>query len=187
MKKQRIAIFAYSWTSSKAMKLDSYLDRFVSEMSKLGFDVDVYIANHFTSHAGVLGIRGEIDIDRFNRYLGSNDYKMVLSFNNALVTKKTRGSINCPIISLVVDDFNHLFNHDLSGIYDQFSLVDKIMFSSFAHMDRLLENNELVKGKVYFYPTATSVNNVKTVEDVFKNERFNISWVASQGFRTRTS
>ena len=179
MKKPRIAIFAYSWTLSNHEQLDGYLDRFVSQMSGFGFDIDVYFANHFTSHAGILGIGNDVDIEKLNKFFKSNDYKMVLSFNNALVSEKIRGSISCPIISLIVDDFNHLFNHDLSGIYDQFSLVDKVMFSSYAHIDRLLANNELVKGKVHFYPTATSADNSNAGINNSNNVRFNISWVAS--------
>lgn len=164
----KIAIFAYSWANSKQPKLDGYLNQFALTFGKLGIDVDIFLANQYVDRGGILGTNKHIDFRKLTARLRSKKYDLILSINNALLTEKIGSLLDQPVVSLVVDDFNHLFNHDHTGPYDQFIYADKILFSSHEHLKRLEQNNPHVIGNALFFPTATSTDNSQLKPAVFK-------------------
>jgi len=174
---ENIAIFAYSW-SNNYIKLDNYINQFVLNFQKIGYNIDVYIANQYVECDGIFGLNKNINIKKLNENIKSKKYKFVLSINNALLTCKLDSLRGQPVVDLIVDDFNHLFNHDSTGLYDQFIYADKILFSSHLHIKQLKLNNLGVVGRIYFAPTATSVTN-KTLVHPPLPKKYNISWIAS--------
>ena len=176
--RENIAIFAYAWTSTPNVKLDNYLNEFASTFSDLGFYVDIYIANQYVESDGIVGFGQSFNLNKLNEKLKKKKYKFILSINNALLTKKLDSLRLQPVIGLIVDDFNHLFNHDKTGLYDQFEYADITLFSSYSHIKKLESNNSSVAGRLRFYPTATSVPIYSERRDLLPKIH-NISWVAS--------
>lgn len=173
-----IAIFAYSWAHPKQPRLDGYLNQFALTFGRLGIDVDVFLANQYVGKNGISGTNKYINFSKLDTRLRSKKYDLILSVNNALLTSKISSLRNQPVVSLIVDDFNHLFNHDQTGPYDQFTYADKILFSSHEHLKKLEQHNKNVSGRAIFLPTATSVENTKLKLPV-SQKKYNISWVAS--------
>lgn len=173
-----IAIFAYNWSNPPYSKLDIYLDEFVKNFSKLGLGVDVYIANEYVKSGGLFGISSRVNVRKLDKYIASRNYKFIISVNNALLTKRIKSIKNQKVISLIVDDFNHLFNHDCSGLYDQFQYANDIVFSSFSHIEQLKLHNSNLHGSIHFLATATSpsTNSSKSYGQLKKH---NISIVAN--------
>lgn len=178
MLREKIAIFAYSWSTEPHVKLDIYLNEFVRTFSSIGFDVDVYVANQYVERDGIVGFSKIYNLQKLNNKIKLNKYKFILSINNALLTRRLDALRLQPVISLIVDDFNHLFNHDMTGLYDQFSFADIILFSSYLHIKKLKSNNLSVADRLRFYPTATSVS-VSSKNYEFIPKVHNITWVAS--------
>lgn len=176
--RENMAIFAYSWSNHPYARLDIYLNQFAITFSKLGFNVDVYLANQYVERDGIYGLSKDVDIKKMNESIKSKKYKFILSINNALLTVRLEALRDSPVVSLIVDDFNHLFNHDCTGIYDQFVCADKILFSSYSHIKELEFNNSKLIGRVQFLPTATSVSN-NALERSPPRKKYNISWIAS--------
>jgi hypothetical protein len=176
--RENIAVFAYSWSNPPYSKLDIYLNQFIINFQRLGFGVDVYIANQYVEHSGIHGMSKNIDINKLNESIKSKKYKLILSINNALLTGKLGALHDQPVVDLIVDDFNHLFNHDQTGLYDQFIYADKVLLSSYSHIRQLEYNNESVIGRVHFLPTATSVSK-NSLKRSFSPKKHNISWIAS--------
>lgn len=176
--REKIAIFAYSWSNAPYVKLDIYLNEFVTTFSSLGFDVDVYVANQYVECDGILGFSGNVNLHKINEKIQNKKYKFILSINNALLTRSLDSLRLQPVIGLIVDDFNHLFNHDKTGLYDQFSYADIILFSSYSHIKKLESNNLSVADRLRFYPTATTVP-VSSKNCDFLPKVHNITWVAS--------
>lgn len=180
VKERKIALFAYCWDRSAPPRLDPYLSNFAENLSRLGFEIHVYFANDYTAIGGIDGLNTSIDFSALSKHINANKYDMALSINNALLTEKLIQFVDFKIISLIVDDFNHLFNHDGKGKYDSFELADYVLFSSYAHIDKLVTHKPNLKDNVKFYPTATKI---KGTNDRSANENseflHEISWVAS--------
>lgn len=173
-----IAIFAYNWSNPPYSKLDIYLDEFVKNFAELGFGVDVYIANEYVKSAGLFGISSKINVHKLDKRIASRNYKFILSVNNALLTREIKALKKQKVISLVVDDFNHLFNHDCAGLYDQFQYADEIVFSSNSHKKRLELNKGNLDVPIHFFPTATSLH-TKPPTECTPPKKHNISLVAN--------
>ena len=176
---RQIALFAGLVNYGNSRRLDHYIGEIANNFALLGFDVDIYAANDYTRNGENYGLNKNINFFKLNRKITSKNYAMLLSINNALMTERLDCLSKIPVIDLLVDDFNHLFKHDNCSIYEQFNIAKYILFSSHSHINRLEKNNLTIKGRVYFYPTATTSVFNRSTEQLNLLKKYNISWIAT--------
>lgn len=174
----RIALFAGLVNYENGRRLDHYIGEMANHFALLGFGVDIYAANEYTRNGENYGLSKNINFTKLDTEINSKNYVMLLSINNALMTERLECLSKTPVIDLLVDDFNHLYKHDECSIYEQFNLAKFIVFSSHSHINRLEKNNPTIKGRVHFYPTATSVFN-RSTEQLNLPKKYNIAWIAT--------
>jgi hypothetical protein len=175
---KRIALFAGLVNYGNSRRLDHYLSEIARHFALLGFGVDIYAANEYTRNGGNYGLSKNINFVKLDKLINSKNYVLLLSINNALMTERLECLSKIPLIDLVVDDFNHLFKHDQCSIYEQFNLAKYIIFSSYSHINRLKKNNPILKGRIHFYPTATSAFN-RSTDQLNLPKKYNIAWIAT--------
>ena len=172
----KIALLGYSWTWC-ADKIDPFMEEMVKGFTQLGIDVDVYIGNEFTEDRGINGISKGINLDNLTNHIRNQKYDLAVSFNNSMLSRKFIDFFDCKIVSWIVDDFNHTFQHDNLGLFDAFKFNTQIIISSTELQERLEYEIAGVSKRLNFLPTATQVTDSETGN--FNHETYNISWVAS--------
>jgi len=174
----RIALFVGLANHDSGKKLDHYFSAMADNFAAIGFGVDIYAGHEYTRNASMYGLNENIDFSKLNTEINSKNYRMVLSVNNALLTKRLQCLSGISVVDLIVDDFNHLFKLDQCSIYEQFNVAKHIIFSSHSHINQLKINNTTIEDRVKFIPTATSV--FKRLPEHLKSpKKYNIAWIAS--------
>lgn len=154
--KQKMAIMAYSWAYERTGSPDHYISSVVKAFAGLGYEVDVFIANTFTKDGGIAEFRTDFDEQKLIEFMRQRNYSVVLSFNNAMLTARTLVALGDKVGVWLVDELNHLFDHDALGylnLYRNHPL--KIFVSSKDIYSKLNSEIQSAQSKLFFIPTAT--------------------------------
>jgi len=172
----KLALLGYSWTWCSNKKIDPFMEEIVQSFAKLGVDVDIYIGNHFTKDGGIHGISPAVNINKFTKYIQEQKYDLAVSFNNSLISKKFIEAFGCKVVSWIVDDFLHLFNHDGGDKFTTFRQKFEVMLISSEMQDKILEAIPESSSRLHFFPPATTILSENERRIAFK---YPISWIAS--------
>jgi hypothetical protein len=176
-KKIKLALLAYAWNPNGT--LDAYISSFLETFLNLGIDVDVFLANRITQDLGIYGVGKNYDIKKFGDLAHSRKYDLALSFNNALLYSELKSQVSFPIITWIVDDFPHIFQHEgTEKIYEPFQACSTIIVSSTDTESRARKILPELGERIRFIPTATQVATDLLTRPHFE-KKHNITLVAS--------
>ena len=174
IKQPTLIFFGYSWTLGH--QLDAYQSNLVDAFVKRGFSVHVILSNYLADNVNY-GIRADVSQEKIISYIRDCGADLVLSMNHGAMTKNIQSSINCPIISWIVDDIPHIFFPDGSdNLEAMFDGKVKVIISSTELHDQFLRRIPSLKGRLFLLPAATNIEAFKGFENV---KRHNISFVGS--------
>ena len=189
----KIAVFGFSW--HKDRRPDPFMERVVDTFLEFGIDVDFFIGNSFTNGGGIDGLSPKLDCNLLRDFLENQNYELILSFNNALITEKTISPIKTKVVSWIIDDFNHLFRHDtdeavlrqlklLNGerkddLFKTFRLGTKVIISSHHLQKRLIDAVPEIKARLHLLPTVTQVQEKSKRPVVVNGEIYPIAFIGS--------
>jgi len=115
----KIAFFGYAWGAGR---IDGYMQEVVDTYVGLGFDVDVFLGNHFSADGIVTGFKAGADLRRLAAYIRDQAYVAAVSFNNSLLLPQIVEALEGRVVSVIVDGFNHVFRYDPQDRYAGFRL-----------------------------------------------------------------
>ncbi len=172
----KLAFFGFTWNINH--KLDAYTAEIVSSFSKLGFDVDIYNGSKFTSQHGIYGFKDTLSLNKLADVIAENNYDVAVSFNNCLLLPEIIKSVNGNLVSVIVDQVEHLFNHRSRDLYEPFKYdVDYVAMSSTIQRD-IRERVPGIQDRIHLIPPATNLD--RAIVDSTNSARPHaISWIAS--------
>jgi len=172
----KLAFFGFTW--NVAQVLDAYSSEIVSGFSRLGYDVDIYNGSKFTEQYGIYGLKSAVSINKLESFIQDRKYDAVISFNNSLLMPETINSVDGRVVSVLVDQVEHLFNHRSRWKYDPFNYDIDYVALSHNIQQEILEKVPKIQGRVHLIPPATNTDNRTEHEDDFQDTH-SISWIAS--------
>lgn len=172
-RKKKVAFFAYAWNAARLP--DAYISEMITTLAAMGFNVDVYIAGHFAQGEATRGFRSDLKKADMGTFLRSQSYDFAISFNNALVLPETVDALDCKIVSVIVDNIHHLFDHTDEGLHSAFALPIHVAPIYTALIDDTKKLPEF-HASTSFLPAATRVEGRGAKQG---QEPIEISWIAT--------
>ncbi len=168
----KIAFFGYAW--GKVLQPDAYMTETIASLARAGADVDVYLGNELTKEYGIYGLDENIRPDRLGAFVAAQGYDGAVSFNNSMLIPEVMAAIRGRIVTVIVDEPEHLFDYNRTGPWEVFRRDIEIVAMSSRLERRLLDEVEGVRPRLTFTLPATQVGAGLRLEPVLP-----ISWVAS--------
>jgi hypothetical protein len=170
----KICLFGYAWNPEN--QPDAYMVETISAFAELGISVDIYLANQFSRGGGVYGLNPQLSKARVTEHIRAQAYDMALSFNNAMLLPEIVDAVAGRVVTMIVDEPEHLFNHLEGGLYDAFRQDIEVVALSSALERRLLEHVPGVESRLHF---RSPVTRPELMGDPDAVPRHAVSWVAS--------
>ncbi|EJL38187.1 hypothetical protein PMI01_00212 [Caulobacter sp. AP07] len=170
----KICLFGYAWNPEN--QPDAYMIETISAFAEIGVSVDVYLASQFSEGRGIYGLNPALSTAAIVEHVRAQGYDMALAFNNAMLLPEMLAAIPGRVVTMVVDEPQHLFNHLRGGLYDVFHYDIEVVALSSALERRLLANVSGIQPRLHFMSPVTRPE-LRT--DPAETPRHTISWVAS--------
>ena len=168
----KLAFFGYAW--GKVLQPDAYMSETIASLAAAGVDVDVYLGNELAKEYGIYGLNESIRPDRLAAHIAAQRYDAAISFNNSMLIPEVLAAIRGRVLTVIVDEPEHLFDYRRAGPWEVFRGDTEIVAMSSRLEQRLLEAVEGVRPRLTFMLPATQVGAGLRLEPVLP-----ISWVAS--------
>lgn len=169
-----VCLFGYAWNDQN--QPDAYMVETISAFAEIGVSVDLYLGSQFSQGRGVYGLNPAISASAVVDHVRSQGYDMALSFNNSMLLPEMVDAIPGRIVSMVVDEPEHLFNHLRGGVYDVFRNDIEVAALSSALERRLLDQVPGIASRLHF---MSPVSRPELAADPAAEPAFAIAWVAS--------
>jgi len=169
----RVAFFGYAWNPE--LRIDAYMAETIDSFARAGADVDVFLGNQLSQAYGIYGLNETVPTDKLARIIGAAEYDAAISFNNSMLIPKVTDAITGRIVTVIVDEPEHLFDYEGLGPYAAFHRDIEIVAMSTALERRLRAEVAGVEGRLHFRMPATHADlEARSAEAVYP-----ISWIAS--------
>jgi hypothetical protein len=170
----KICLFGYAWNPEN--QPDAYMIETIAAFAEVGVSVDVYLGSQFSEGRGIYGLNPALSTTAIIEHVRAQGYDMALSFNNAMLLPDMLAAIRGRVVTMVVDEPQHLFNHLRGGVYDTFQHDIEIAALSSALERRLLAQVPGIRPRLHFMSPVTRPE-LRT--DPAQTPKYPISWVAS--------
>ncbi len=166
-------VVAIIHTYAQDRELGSYMQELVNAF--MVYDIKLYliVTNDLVDSLNERSIGKNISEEKYIKYIKNINPDFVFSTNRGGITKKLMRSIECPIITWMVDRIPFL--HHGGSHSDLFCDRDYVITSSFKNVARLEQIYPKIKGRVHFLPFATSMRNFS----IAQSKDVNISFVGT--------
>ena len=169
----RVAFFGYAWNN--ALQPDAYMTETYQSLARAGADVDVFLGNHLSKEYGIYGLNEAMPLGKLQRFLAAEGYDAAISFNNSMLIPELTSAIGGRIVTVVVDEPEHLFDYHRAGPYEVFRQDIEIVAMSSVLERRITEAVDGVGSRLHFMLPATHIDNgARSMKPAYP-----ISWVAS--------
>jgi hypothetical protein len=169
----KVAFFGYAWNPS--MQTDAYMAETIDSLAGAGVDVDVFLGSQLSKEYGIYGLNETVPIDKLARLIAGEGYAAAISFNNAMLIPPVLDAVAGRIVTVIVDEPEHLFDYYRTGPYEVFRRDIEIVAMSSVLERRITEAVDGVESRLHFMLPATNIDlgacSAKAV--------YPISWVAS--------
>ena len=169
----RVAFFGYAWNN--ALQPDAYMTETFQSLARAGADVDVYLGNHLSKEYGIYGLNEAMPLGKLQRFLAAEGYDAAISFNNSMLIPELTSAIGGRIVTVIVDEPEHLFDYHRAGPYEVFRRDIEIVAMSSVLERRIIEAVPGVEPRLHFMLPATHIDlGARSMKAAYP-----ISWVAS--------
>ena len=169
----KLAFFGYAW--NVAMQPDAYMAETIQAFARTGADVDVYLGSQLSKELGIYGLNETVPLDKLGRFLAAEGYDAAIAFNNSMLIPQVIEAVGGRIVSVIVDEPEHLFDYHGAGPYETFRADIEIVAMSSVLERRIVEAIDGVASRLHFMLPATHIDlGARSVRPVHP-----ISWVAS--------
>ncbi len=168
----KIAFFGYAW--NKALQPDAYMSETITALAGTGADVDVYLGSQLTKEYGIYGLNAAMQPGRIGAFIAAQGYDAAVSFNNSMLIPEVLAAMPGRIVTVIVDEPEHLFDYHRTGPWPVFASDVEIVAMSSRLEQRLIEAVPGVRQRLRFMLPATNVVAGPRPEPFLP-----ISWVAS--------
>ncbi len=169
----KLAFFGYAWNPQ--LQTDAYMTETIDSLARTGADVDVYLGNQLSGEYGIYGLNSKVSLRMLQRFIAAQDYDAVVAFNNSMLIPQIMGALRGRVVTVIVDEPEHLFDYFRTGPWEVFRKDVEIFAMSSALERRIREQVKDVDGRLYFTLPATRID----LEARGAPANFPISWVAS--------
>ena len=170
----KICLFGYAWNLEN--QPDAYMIETIAAFAEVGVSVDVYLGSQFSEGRGIYGLNPALSTTAIIAHVRAQGYDMALSFNNAMLVPDMLAAIPGRVVTMVVDEPQHLFNHLRGGTYDVFQHDIEVAALSSALERRLLTHVPGIERRLHF---MSPVTRPEARTDPAETPLHAISWVAS--------
>jgi hypothetical protein len=171
----KICLFGYAWNPEN--QPDAYMVETISAFADLGISVDIYLGGQFSKGGGIYGLNPKLAKSTVVEHIRAQAYDLAVSFNNSMLLPEIIAAVPGPVVSMIVDEPEHLFNHLLGGLYDVFGYDEiQVVALSSALERRLLANVPGIESRLHFRSPVTRPD---LSADPAITPQHNIAWVAS--------
>jgi hypothetical protein len=168
----KIAFFGYAW--NKALQPDAYMSETITALAGTGADVDVYLGSQLTKEYGIYGLNAAMQPGRIGAFIAAQGYDAAVSFNNSMLIPEVLAAMPGRIVTVIVDEPEHLFDYHRTGPWPVFASDVEIVAMSSRLEQRLIKAVPGVRQRLRFMLPATNVVAGPRPEPFLP-----ISWVAS--------
>ncbi len=169
----RVAFFGYAW--NVALQPDAYMTETFQSLARAGADVDVYLGNHLSKEYGIYGLNEALPLGKLQRFLAAEAYDAAISFNNSMLIPELTSAIKGRIVSVIVDEPEHLFDYHRTGPFEPFREDIEIVAMSSGLERKILAEVEGVAPRLHFMLPVTYIDKgARSMKPIYP-----ISWVAS--------
>lgn len=169
----RLAFFGYAWNN--ALQPDAYMTETFQSLARAGADVDVYLGNHLSKEYGVYGLNEAMPLGKLQRFLAAEGYDAAISFNNSMLIPELTSAIGGRIVTVIVDEPEHLFDYRRAGPYEPFRQDIEIVAMSSVLERKITEAVPGVEPRLHFMLPVTHIDKgARSMKPAYP-----ISWVAS--------
>jgi hypothetical protein len=169
----RVAFFGYAW--NPALQPDAYMAETIQSLAQAGADVDVYLGSQLSKEYGIYGLNETIPLDKLHRFLVAEGYDAAIAFNNSMLIPEVMGAIGGKIVTVIVDEPEHLFDYRRAGPYEVFRQDVEIVAMSSVLERRIVAAVQGVAPRLHFMLPATHID----LSARSMTATYPISWVAS--------
>jgi hypothetical protein len=169
----KLAFFGYAW--NKALQPDVYMTETIDSLAAAGADIDVYLGSQLTKAYGIYGLNEALQPERIGAFIAARGYDAAISFNNSMLVPEVLAAIRGRIVTVIVDEPEHLFDYHLRGPFDVMREDIQIVAMSSALERRIADTVPEAVPRTHFMLPATW----QRPSDPAPPKRFEISWVAS--------
>ncbi len=170
----KICLFGYAWNPEN--QPDAYMVETISAFAELGVSVDIYLGNQLSRGGGIYGLNPQLSKAKITEHIRAQAYDMALSFNNAMLLPEIIDAVAGRVVTMIVDEPEHLFSYLEGGLYDVFHQDVEVLALSSALERRLLEHVPGIQSRLHF---RSPVTRPELMGDPAATPRHAVSWVAS--------
>ena len=168
----KLAFFGYAW--NKALQPDAYMSETIASLAATGADVDVYLGSQLTKEYGIYGLNAAMQPGRIGAFIAAQGYDAAVAFNNSMLIPEVLAALRGRIVTVIVDEPEHLFDYHRTGPWPVFASDIEIVAMSSRLERRLIEAVPGVRPRLRFMLPATNAVAGPRPEPFLP-----ISWVAS--------
>jgi len=169
----KLAFFGYAWNPQR--QPDAYMTETIESLRRTGAAVDIYLGSQLSSEYGIYGVKSTISIDALQAFIAAQNYDAAISFNNSMLIPEVVNAINGRVITVIVDELEHVFDHTRSGPWDVFRKDIEILAMSSVLERRIRDRVKNIDHRLHFALPATCIDRLDPPPGV----TYPISWVAS--------
>lgn len=169
----KLAFFGHAW--NVALQPDAYMTETIEALARTGADVDVYLGSQLSKEYGIYGLSEKVSLAKLHGFMAAERYDAAISFNNSMLIPEVFDAVPGRIVTVIVDEPEHLFDHTGTGPYEVFRRDIEIVAMSSVLERRIVAAVEGVGPRLHFMLPATNIDlNARSAKAVYP-----ISWVAS--------
>lgn len=167
----KVAFFGYAW--GKSLQPDPYMSETIASLAAAGADVDLYLGNDLSKEYGIYGLNESMRPDRVGAFIAQQGYDGAVSFNNSMLIPEVMAAIAGRVVTVIVDEPEHLFDYSRAGPWATFRNDIEIFAMSSQLEQRLLDEVEGVRPRLHFGLPATRIGALR-LDPILP-----ISWIAN--------
>lgn len=168
----KLAFFGYAW--NREFQPDAYMSETIRAFAQLGLEVDLILGNQIAREYGIYGLK-DLPLGEIAAWIGAQGYDLTVSFNNSMLLTEVLDQLKGPVVSVIVDEPEHLFAYRRTGLYDVFHHDVRVVAMSSSLEERLADAVPGIVDRLHFLPPATQVEGPAPLGE----PAYPISWVAS--------
>jgi Glycosyl transferases group 1 len=169
----KLAFFGYAWNPQ--LQTDAYMSETIDSLARTGAEVDIYLGGQLSSEHGIYGVKDTVSLDTLQRFIAAQNYDAAISFNNSMLIPQVMEALHGRVVTVIVDEPEHLFDHLRTGPWDVFRQDVEIFAMSSVLERRIREHVKDVDARLHFTLPATHIG----PEARGAAPTYPISWVAS--------
>jgi hypothetical protein len=152
----KLAFFGYAW--NKSLQPDAYMCEMVNALAQTGADVDLYLGSQISKEYGIYGLKDGLRAGDLGLFLAGQGYDAAISFNNSMLIPEVMGAVKGRVVTVIVDEPEHLFDYHRSGPFDVFREDVEIVAMSSRLERRIDEGVADARPRLHFMLPATHVD-----------------------------